>query len=391
LLFLVLFFQLCAIATAEEGSFNKDIEQETFEALLEEGKEEENSFLLSGRKPRSPKFRVQCFKPNSIELVDWYFIFLMTDDYNKYVYIDNTMQEPIVLDLDFDKGELAKSFPPLKAAKNLNYRYNNYIVWNDDEISDDSQSFSRIAHSKGFLGYDRDGAAFIIHSLPRFPWVGEDMKFVAEFPSNQGVYAQTFACVSLNQENLHKVLQIMYHYRPGIQKVNTRNNIDDKAKELIGKLTYRRRTTKKEKANASIRQHKIHSALGQELLLFTKPHYFYELPWDRHIPEYFEEDFFVGTWTRPNLLPNICDNEYKTINMVSYNFYGMEFKNSNDHSKWAFSNSVLCVGDLNRTESQYKRAGSVICMRNPVVSSAAQNYATGFEDCNVSEPGNLRR
>jgi len=380
-LVLLVLFSLSSALEPSSTSENKG-----FKTLYEE----EESFVEAG-KQRVAKNRVQCFKPNSDELVDWYFIFLMTDDFNKYVYVDNTMEKPTVLDLDFTKGNLSDSFPPLKAAKNLNYRYNNYIVWNDDVITEGEDSFSTVAHSKGFLGYDTDGAAIIIHSLPRFPWVNLDGKFIAEFPSNQGIYAQTFACISLDHANLYKVLDIMSEYRPGIQKFNTKNAADSKANELVTALTQRRRTTRREKENASIKFHKVNSALGHEVTLFTKPHYLYELPWDRHIPEYFEEDFFVGTWTRPNLLPNICDNEYKTINMVSYNFYGMEFKNSNDHSKWAFSNSVLCVGDLNRTESQYKRAGSVICMRNPVVSSAAQNYATGFEDCNVSEPGNLRR
>lgn len=316
--------------------------------------------------------KVECLSPITNKEVDWYFIFLMSKKDEKYIYMDNTMDKSKMMDLDIIK------FPAIILTKNLNSKLNNYIIWNDDSLS--KEEFNTISHSKGILAYNTNKGILLIHSLPKFPELNEEGKFKNEFPSNQGIYVQTFICISFDLNNLQKITDQMLFLKPGIQVSNISNsfhkNLDSNLSTLIS--NYRIKQTDKKD---SIIIKDITSIEGMNFTLFSKPNYVLELPWDRHIPDYYKENLYVGTWIRPLLLPNVCDNKYKTYNILEYNIEGIKYKNSEDHSKWGYSSSVFCIGDLNRTESQLKRSGSVICMKNKTVANQVSKYPISSESC----------
>ncbi len=110
-----------------------------------------------------------------------------------------------------------------------------------------------------------------------------------------------------------------------------------------------------------------------------------ELPWNSVIPNFYQSSFYVETWTRPHLLPNICD-KYSVFNIKLLNFDGEEMKDTKDHSKWGVSDKgdIICYGDMNRTEEQEKRQGSIACFRNNNVAGIVRGFIPESEQCGSS-------
>ena len=110
------------------------------------------------------------------------------------------------------------------------------------------------------------------------------------------------------------------------------------------------------------------------------------LPYDNSIPAYFKSSIFVGTWTKPELQKNICD-QLNVINIEEYNILGNRYKNSQDHSKWAVTEQdvALCIGDLNRTDSQLKRSGGIMCLKSKLLSKLTKQFIYSSGDCPEEE------
>jgi deoxyribonuclease-2 len=62
---------------------------------------------------------------------------------------------------------------------------------------------------------------------------------------------------------------------------------------------------------------------------------------------------------------------------------GIAYQNTEDHSKWAVSEqgAWICIGDINRQQSQAKRGGGTICMENPRIASLYRSAIDQVECC----------
>ena len=105
----------------------------------------------------------------------------------------------------------------------------------------------------------------------------------------------------------------------------------------------------------------------QLFTIFSKGKDYKFLPWDSMIPQFYNSNFFVETWTKPDKLESIC-GEHEVNNILSLKFGNYEYTCNNEHSKWSVSENVVCIGDLNRTGTQLKRGGLVICIVNNAIS-----------------------
>ncbi len=313
----------------------------------------------------------KCKDPDG-NYVDWYMIHLLQAKFKSYSYTDDKHKLKVY---KMDK----ETFPPMVSVLELNSFDNNFAVWNDDNIRD-SSSYSAQAHSKGLISYDSKSGFIISHSVPKFPFLDKE-KFSDEFPSTLGTYAQTFMCISLNHENLGKYFDNVAKIRPGVQFYLSDNL---KASEITKKLEFFVSESKKDKNPLNF---EIKSLNGKSFQIFVKPDTLEVLPWDADVPQFYKESFFVATWTRPAMLPNVC-SKYSTINSITYSIDGMVFKNTQDHSKWAVSNTVVCIGDLNRTNSQLKRSGTAICLKDHNIAEPMIQIITGAPNNCASKVSN---
>ena len=302
--------------------------------------------LISQIKSSSP---LTCLNPEG-QRVDWYVIILLQESFNKFAYSDNLHNLRVY-------NTTKENFPPLMQSMALNLGEYNYAVWNDDDIDEEHESFSTQAHSKGILAHNEVNGFYLIHSLPRFPYFASD-KFHDDFPPNFGKYAQSFICVSMDLGNLSKVAYELKNIRPKIHEYNTSVLPGSEITKNIERLVGRKRPKKYAKVV------ELNSLEGQKFELFIKPNNHKFIPWDNEIPDFYKENFEVSTWTRPSVLEDDC-GENKTINITELKIESMIYTQNQDHSKWGVSENILCIGDLNRTKSQLKRSGSVLCTISP--------------------------
>ena len=347
----------------------------------DKGKKEENE----EKEEKIEKKQVigKCVNPKGKQ-VSWYMIFSLNNQHGKYVYIDNTMKKFE----SFDSKE--ESFPPIKLVPALNNKSEfNYLVWNDDSISGKETGFSKIAHSKGIFISDKTDSTFLVHSLPRFPTYTENLIFEEKFTSNWGIFTQTWLCVSVNNDVGKTILDNLVHLAPPIQasnilKVNKRAAEDEKKEELsIEELMDEIVNPKRIKRQSITLEFKTKTK-GIDFVYFIRPNNI-EIPlqYDTLIPYYFKSSIFVGTWTKPDLQPSSCDDELKIINITEYNLLGMRYTNQQDHSKWVVTekNVAVCIGDLNRTGSQLKRAGGILCIKSELISKLVKQFIYSTEEC----------
>lgn len=321
----------------------------------------------------------KCVNPQG-KKVSWYVMFTMSNQYNKTIYFDKSLKTYLTL-----KSEVS-TFPPMKivAALKEKSRFNS-VVWNDDSIKEDrsKDGFSKIAHSKGMLLVDMNDKSqegtLLIHSLPRFPKLLNDETFSEEFNENWGVYAQTWVCLTLDSSTVLDLVKNMKNLALPIQWSNVTNDPASEVTIALNNLL--------EKKRGDRNQVKMEFKTKDKDLSLT---YFIRpddpeinLPYDFDIPQHFKSSIFVGTWTKPSLQKSICNEDYQVINITEFNVLGMRYKNTQDHSKWAVTekDKGLCIGDLNRTDSQLNRSGAMLCLEHPLLSKLSRQFIYESEDC----------
>nr|XP_022327819.1 deoxyribonuclease-2-alpha-like [Crassostrea virginica] len=104
----------------------------------------------------------------------------------------------------------------------------------------------------------------------------------------------------------------------------------------------------------------------------------------------------IGSEVQRKLLVHTWNNDLRGTRWVM-NVYdicfdnGLEFHSGIDHSKWAVStsNQMVCIGDLNRQETQFYRGGISLCFNNRIVAKSFRNlYTNCFKK---KENGNIKK
>jgi len=70
-------------------------------------------------------------------------------------------------------------------------------------------------------------------------------------------------------------------------------------------------------------------------------------------------------------------------NVKALKFDKFEYTCQNEHSKWGISDKsdIICIGDLNRCDSQKKRGGMIACFEDSNLKKEFKNAITDYEKC----------
>jgi deoxyribonuclease-2 len=331
-----------------------------------------------------------CISPEGNN-VDWYVIYLFPTKGGdlKFSYIDNKMKDFKMLAATPDK------FPPIKMTEKLNSGDDTYVIWNDDQTNgDDHPNYNfNVAHSKGVLAFNSNSGSYMIHSLPRFPLRTKEGKILSEFATNVGYFGQTFFCMSISFSQVKGILDnlllidpmvILHHINEDHLKdaqihkrVEQLADIFNNGGELM-RLDVLSETiaTPKKEGMATVK-----TSGGVEINIFIKTKHD-EIPWNQQIPNFYADSFYVETWVKPHLLPNVCGKQ-NVYNILEMDITKFDFLDTEDHSKWGVNEqgNVVCYGDLNRTEEQEKRTGTIACFKNATLGSKIRKFITKSEKC----------
>ncbi|KIH57045.1 deoxyribonuclease II [Ancylostoma duodenale] len=129
---------------------------------------------------------------------------------------------------------------------------------------------------------------------------------------------------------------------------------------------------------------------GRKVKGFSKHKKFQLDLWHDFIALNLHTDMAVETW-RNGAAKDVgsqCGGGANVYDVNNIALLGRSFSSSKDHSKWGVSMSekvpAVCIGDVNRQESQFKRGGGAVCIEDRTLWKTFRESVTDFDGCDVS-------
>lgn len=216
---------------------------------------------------------------------------------------------------------------------------------------------------------------------------GNSGKSAYEYPDSGRTNGQTGLCLTFDAQDFPTISKQLTIARPNIYDSG---NIEDEGIQGILNSQY--------PAPVELSKEVIKTKGGLEMTHFakspTKESDIYE-----KISEELNVDLEAQSWKKGNggFQNSDCseDNNIKNVQSMAAPIEGGkksdEWEYSKDHSKWAVADSEkdpeICIGDINRMDSQLKRGGGMMCFRNRDVWSAFRETIRDVEPCKKGDGG----
>ncbi|XP_073828628.1 deoxyribonuclease II [Musca autumnalis] len=262
------------------------------------------------------------------------------------------------------------------------------IVAYNDEYPNGTVIFSG-GHAKGVVATDGVTGLWLIHSVPKFP---NTTKY--EYPSTGSHYGQSFLCVTLPATEMEKVAEQLLFNEPNVYFHRIPNHLEDKFPTYAKVL--QKDWIKTEPFNNVLN---LVSLEGRIFKSFAKSSRFNQELYEDFVAPTLDTNLLVETWRNgAGNLDSNCSRSDKVYNIkrIQEDDFDLDFKTTQDHSKWAVSQSVglkfwrwrlrstsnwICVGDINRQQHQLVRGGGVLCQQNSKISKLYRNLVKEYESC----------
>lgn len=223
------------------------------------------------------------------------------------------------------------------------------------------------------------------------PFVRANFLILKQFNyvASGGRYGQVALCISLASAELAKVISHNFLVsQPYVYHSHVAASASSPFDQAVKKLAAKEWT-----ASHSFSQTNLTSLAGRT---FTS---FYKSPGD-HVDLYagivapaFKAPLLVESWRKNpgSPLDSECSHpktKVENVHQIKLSFVNSEesghFSYLDDHSKWAISSSGenhVCIGDINRMASQYKRGGGTTCLSLASVWKAFNSFVGEVDKC----------
>ena len=262
-----------------------------------------------------------------------------------------------------------------------------HMLYND-EHPNGTTSFT-LGHTKGVVALNEKYGFWMIHSVPKYPPNLDSEKY--DYPHTGQMYGQSFLCISLlTPTSAEQIGQQMIFNSPFIYSVNlpkwAEKNYPTLASAANGNHA---------KKGKSFNVMTFSSLGGHSFTSFAKAKHFGEDLYAELVAPTLKTNLMVESWPNgPGKMHSSCDNRYKVENIDSLDFEiqtKIKFSTHKDHAKWAVAYSdemtmtdaekYVCIGDINRMETQKKRGGGTVCFRNPDLWKRFTQIIQSVEAC----------
>ncbi|XP_075154790.1 deoxyribonuclease II [Haematobia irritans] len=341
--------------------------------------------------------QVSCKDENG-DNVDWFYLYKLPMHYAPkdptntrdnsgfhYLYISSVSFEQWSLSnrtINESNSMAASTLSPLFANDSI------LLLAYNDEFPNGTVVFSG-GHTKGVVASDGVTGLWLIHSVPKYPSIPKH-----EYPSTGAHYGQSFLCVTFPAGEMEKVGEQLLFNEPNIYHSHVPKTLVDRFPTLE-KVIKGQWISQKPFNNVL----NLVSLQGNTFKSFAKTSKFNQELYEDFLAPVLDTNLLVETWRNgAGNLPSNCsrnDNVYNVKSLKSEDL-GVDFKTSQDHSKWAVSQSVglkfwrwrlpstsnwICVGDINRQEHQLMRGGGVLCQQNSKIAKLYRNLVQDYESC----------
>lgn len=255
------------------------------------------------------------------------------------------------------------------------------IAYNDDVPQEIEHGGNR-GHTKGVLVFSNEKGFWLIHSVPRFPPLKNYY-----YPDSGSIFAQSFLCLSLNANVLEKVSQYLRYSQVTPFIINVPKIFEKMApylKDVKEKKSLDRGDTELTTVQA------FDTVGHQKVVMMAKHKKFGKDLWHDLIAPFFKTSIAVETW-RNGAAKNVgsqCEGKTKVYDIKSVKLSDKTYSSSKDHSKWGVSMSnkvpIVCIGDVNRQESQFKRGGGAVCIKDEKLWKTFRTSVDSLEECSIT-------
>ncbi|XP_014206980.1 plancitoxin-1 [Copidosoma floridanum] len=283
-----------------------------------------------------------------------------------------------------------------------------WILYNDQPPNKPSIMYN--GHTKGAVMVNEHKGFWLIHSVPNFPPEPEhgvqsnrqkkenDVNDAEaskskvnnlpvgeyNYPSSGKVNGQSFMCISTIGNHFDTIGKQLMYNQILVFKKNLPKDISDKYTVLTDAANEKK--IKKEPYNNSVN---FYSTGGMEFKSFAKSSKWARDLYDDFVAPELNTDLYAETWLNGRgRLPSECNaSSVYNVQLVYLSIAKVEFKSSHDHSKWAVSNdgknkgSWVCIGDINRADTQFERGGGTVCLNVPEVWKNYRDTVKDVEPC----------
>ena len=272
-----------------------------------------------------------------------------------------------------------------------------YVFYNDEWP--DGSSSSTKGHTKGAVAFAGDQGFWMIHSVPKFPPApGEGRQY--SYASNGYTYGQSFLCITFPTSELDKVAKQVtlnepftyaskdFIYHPlKLPVVDERHPAPSQQHASVPENRSLNGREPAEFAGATSNIEVISSSYGSLFTSFAKSRDYGADLYSGLVAPRLSAGLYAETWRAS--LPSDCSGSYQVENVrnvtASTAQQAFDFGSTKDHSKWAVSSSAarpwVCVGDINRAETQQKRGGGTACLEHAGLWSIYSQMVTVWEAC----------
>lgn len=265
-----------------------------------------------------------------------------------------------------------------------------FHLFYNDEHPNGQVSFTK-GHTKGCLAFNQKYGFWLIHSVPKFPPKLEENTDY-DYPHTGQMYGQSFLCISLHtNSSANQIgLQLMYN-RPYIYSQNLPKWVEKNFPVLANAA--KGETIKKSTWNIL----SFKSLLGRDFISFAKNEHFGEDLYSKLVAPKLKMNMMAETWPNgPGKMNSSCSTFYHVLNIDSIDFRQnkLQWATHKDHAKWAVTYGktknksklsdefkYVCIGDINRMESQKKRGGGTVCFHDKLAWKAFSGIVNDFEAC----------
>jgi deoxyribonuclease II len=345
----------------------------------------------------SSKYKLTC-RDEKGSAVDWFTLYKLPKqsenkfssrikDGSGYAYITDKDQtwslstQPITSSTSMP-GVTLSSFYQTTFAKNNNQ---GYILYNDQF---DGKSLASRAHAKGIIVFDDKSIVWIVHSIPNYPPKQSTGKYGID--DSQLKFGQSLICLSLDISALEQIGRQLLLAFPQIYD----SYMPDSLKSLSTSfnLVY---SGKRNSARPYSNVETLKTLGKNEFVALHKSTYFANDLYSDLIAKHVKSNLLVESWSNGvGTIESDCVTSFSVNNIDQINFksYKANFSVHSDHSKWSISlpntnatmstEKYVCIGDINRQSSQFKRGGGAVCFKNNLkVWSAYYEIIDQVEPC----------
>uniref|UniRef100_A0A0X3PWB9 Plancitoxin-1 n=2 Tax=Schistocephalus solidus TaxID=70667 RepID=A0A0X3PWB9_SCHSO len=344
------------------------------------------SVLLLGFIASVGTITIGCRDENN-ELVDWFIAYKFPHGFS-YAYISPTSLSWSRSHYRINsEGAIRFSFDQVfNNSKNSLV----YGMYNDEKPSPQRLTGKESngpwwGHMKGIFAFPENKSGFwMIHSVPKL-----SEKFDAfQFPPTARHYAQHFLCLSLSFDTLGDIANQLLIARPLIQSFNLPDSVASRFPAL--QLVLENKGAHNASTNKSVNL----TTLGGELQLlhFSKSNKFGQDLYKNWIALELNSSLIAECWRHDrNDLPSDCSGDFWVRNALHLKWPSSaeaSFNSTVDHSKWAVTDRQvddrrqwICLGDINRAESQFHRGGGAMCINNSTLWKLFYDIIHVVENC----------